>query len=163
VCNDRYVRMYGLPPELTVPGVTQERMMQHRIDAGLHTGPEADRYMRQRLAESMSGTAGDSGSQLRAGPPIPGAHRPDHPRGGGWGPPHEDPPERRRAEQERARNRRFLDLVIENVPVSIVVRNATDRKYVLINRAGEELFGISRCEIVGRTVHDFLSKEHADL
>ena len=161
VCNDRYVRMYGLPPELTVPGVTQERMMQHRIDAGLHTGPEADRYMRQRLAESMSGTAGNSVIELSDGRVIAVAHCPTD--DGGWVSTHEDITERRRAEQERDRNRRFLDLVIENVPVSIVVRNATDRKYVLINRAGEELFGISRCEIVGRTVHDFLSKEHADL
>jgi diguanylate cyclase (GGDEF)-like protein/PAS domain S-box-containing protein len=150
VCNDRYASMYGLPPALTQPGATGEAILRHRVESGLYAGPVA-----------LSDRPADSVLELTDGRVIAIANRSAS--DGGWVSTHEDITERRRAEQERDRNRRFLDLVIENVPVSIVVRNAADSRYVLINRAGEELFGISRERMVGRTVHDFLPKEHADL
>ena len=43
--------------------------------------------------------------------------------------------ERKRAEDELRNTREFLDTVVENVPTPIVVKNAGDRSYVLINRA----------------------------
>ena len=43
----------------------------------------------------------------------------------------------------------FLDTVIENVPVSIIVRDARDLRCILANRAAEELHGISRDKIIG--------------
>src|SRR5262249_27606837 len=56
----------------------------------------------------------------------------------------------------------FLDTVIENVPVAIVVKNADDLRYVLINRAAEQFFGIKRNEVLGRTTHDVLPRATAD-
>src|SRR5262249_11947561 len=47
----------------------------------------------------------------------------------------EDITERREAEKERDRNRDFLDLIIENVPATIWVKDARDGRYVLVNRA----------------------------
>jgi len=82
--------------------------------------------------------------------------------GVGWVSTHEDVTEQRRAERERDRNQAFLDLVIENVPTIIVVKDPRDLRYVLINQAGEEYYGIARDKMIGKTVHEVLPKETAD-
>ncbi|MFZ2155493.1 MAG: EAL domain-containing protein [Bradyrhizobium sp.] len=69
---------------------------------------------------------------------------------------------RKRAEDEVRSTREFLSVVIENVPVSIAVKNAADLRYVLVNRAAEEYLGLSRGEIVGKTAHDLFPGSTAD-
>ncbi len=74
-----------------------------------------------------------------------------------------DDTERKHAENELRRTKKFLDAVVENMPTTLVVKRADDLKYILINRAGEELFAISRDELVGKTAHDYYPKAEADL
>ena len=69
---------------------------------------------------------------------------------------------RRRAEEERDLNRDFLDSVIESVPATIFVKNARDHRYILINRAAEKLWGVSRADVIGKTPYDLFRKETAD-
>jgi PAS domain S-box-containing protein len=71
--------------------------------------------------------------------------------------------ERRRAERERDRNREFLDLIIDSVPITILVKDANDRKYVLLNQAGEKLWGKQRGQVVGKTAYELFPKARADL
>ena len=66
----------------------------------------------------------------------------------------EDVTERVRLERERDRNRQFLDQIIDNVPTSIIVKNADDRRYVLFNRAAEEYHGARRQSLIGKTSHE---------
>jgi diguanylate cyclase (GGDEF)-like protein/PAS domain S-box-containing protein len=80
---------------------------------------------------------------------------------GGWVATYEDITEQRRAERERDRNRAFLDLIIENVPSAIFVKSAKDRKYVLVNTAGERFWGISRQAMIGKTVVEILPEAEA--
>ena len=57
----------------------------------------------------------------------------------------------------------FLESVIENLPVAIVLKDPKDNfKIKMWNKAAEELFGVSKQEILNKTVHDFLPKEQAD-
>jgi PAS domain S-box-containing protein len=71
--------------------------------------------------------------------------------------------ERRRAEEELRRTRAFLDMIIENVPATIIVREAGgDRRYVLINRACEEFLGVTRDKVIGKTVREVLPPSAAD-
>ena len=51
-----------------------------------------------------------------------------------------DVTERVRAEEERDRNREFLDRVIDNVSMTILVKDARTLQYVLVNRAAERLW-----------------------
>src|SRR6476661_3555060 len=53
-----------------------------------------------------------------------------------------------------SRTQRFLDNIIENMPVSVAVKDARDRCYVLINRTAEAIFGIARRDLIGRQAHD---------
>jgi diguanylate cyclase (GGDEF)-like protein/PAS domain S-box-containing protein len=73
-----------------------------------------------------------------------------------------DVTEQRRAEVERDRTRAFLDTVIENVPMTIFVKNARDQRYLLVNRAAEELWGVSRGDVIGKSTHDLFPPATAD-
>jgi len=70
--------------------------------------------------------------------------------------------ERKQAEQELLRTQRFLDVIIESIPAPLVVKDARELKFVLINRAAEELLGYDRSEVVGRKAHDLFPKAEAD-
>jgi diguanylate cyclase (GGDEF)-like protein/PAS domain S-box-containing protein len=67
------------------------------------------------------------------------------------------------AENDLRRTKKFLDAVIENTPLPIVVKSAADGRFILINRASEELHGYRREETVGKTLHDIFPKDHANL
>ena len=73
------------------------------------------------------------------------------------------------AENKLRRTQHFLDAVIENVPAPIMVKDVSAAngdtagcQYTLINRAFEGLFGVSRAQIVGKTVAELYPKERAD-
>jgi PAS domain S-box-containing protein len=72
--------------------------------------------------------------------------------------------ERKRAEEELRRTRAFLDMIIENVPATIIVREAGgDRRYVLINRACEQFLGVTRDKVIGKTVREVLPPSAAEI
>jgi diguanylate cyclase (GGDEF)-like protein/PAS domain S-box-containing protein len=70
---------------------------------------------------------------------------------GGWVATHEDITVRKQAERELENTRAFLDMIVENVPSPIIVKDATDLKYLLVNRATEKYFGVDRAAIIGKT------------
>ena len=56
----------------------------------------------------------------------------------------------------------LLDAIIENIPDMVFVKDARTLAFVRFNRAGEELLGWSRAELLGKTDHDFYPKAQAD-
>ena len=80
-----------------------------------------------------------------------------------------DVTERKRAEDELRRTQTFFNTIVENVPLPIVVRSVpsaveevSERRFSLINRAAEELFGVSRDKMIGKNAHEFYSRDRAD-
>lgn len=65
------------------------------------------------------------------------------------------------AENDLRRTKKFLDTVIESVPMPIVVKSATDGRFMLINKASEDLHGYRREDVVGKTLFDIFPKERA--
>jgi len=55
----------------------------------------------------------------------------------------------------------FLDAVVESVPAMLVVKNGRDGRFVLVNRTGEELLGVPREDLIGRSDADFFPPEQA--
>jgi diguanylate cyclase (GGDEF)-like protein/PAS domain S-box-containing protein len=73
-----------------------------------------------------------------------------------------DVSERVRAEDELRQTRAFLDTVVENIPAMLFVKDATQHRYILFNKSGEELLGVPRAELIGRNDHDIFPKREAD-
>jgi PAS domain S-box-containing protein len=62
-----------------------------------------------------------------------------------------------------APSREFLDLIIENVPATIWVKDARDGRYVLINRAAEEMWGLARQDVIGKTATEIYAPAEAEI
>ena len=99
LCNDRYIEMYGLPPEAAKPGSTLRDIIHKRVATGT-LAHDPDEY-RSTLLQSISD--GQTTSRVVESPDgraIAVTSRPMS--GGAWVATHEDITERRRAEQRIA-------------------------------------------------------------
>ncbi len=67
----------------------------------------------------------------------------------------------KRAEQDLLRAREFLDSIIENIPIAVFAKDAKDSRYVLLNRAGEEYYGMPREAMLGKTPEQIFPGEIA--
>jgi PAS domain S-box-containing protein len=69
---------------------------------------------------------------------------------------------RRSVEKDLLESNRFLDSLIENLPVMVFIKDARTLRYVRQNRATLDLLGLSRADVIGKNDHDFLPAEQAD-
>ncbi|PKO46448.1 MAG: hypothetical protein CVU31_10035 [Betaproteobacteria bacterium HGW-Betaproteobacteria-4] len=68
----------------------------------------------------------------------------------------------RRNEEEIRSASHLLNSIIENIPNMIFLKRADDLRFVLFNKAGEQLLGYGRQEILGKNDHDIFAREQAD-
>ena len=73
-----------------------------------------------------------------------------------------DVTERKAREAELRQTRAFLDAVVENLPVTLFVKDAADLSYVLLNKAGEEFLGLPRSDVLGRRDRDIFPAADAE-
>jgi PAS domain S-box-containing protein len=69
--------------------------------------------------------------------------------------------ERDRAENEVRTSRGFLDSVIEQIPHMVFIKDAQELRFVGFNRAGEELLGYTRADLIGKNDFDFFPEAEA--
>ncbi len=160
LCNERYIEMYGLSRAVVKPGATIHDIVQHRIDRGVLFLSDPEKYVADIIRSMSARKPFVATSELQDGRIISVVNRPTP--DGGCVVTDLDVTERRKAEKELEETRTFLNQVIENVPSPVIVKDARDFKYVLINRAGEEYFGVTRDRMIGRTAADLFSPETAE-
>jgi PAS domain S-box-containing protein len=68
----------------------------------------------------------------------------------------------RRGREDHTQLASFLDSIIEHIPAMVFVKDAEHLRFERFNRAGEELLGVSRQELLGKTDYDLFPKEQAD-
>jgi two-component system, cell cycle sensor histidine kinase and response regulator CckA len=74
----------------------------------------------------------------------------------------EDLTTQRREQQEVHRLNDFLDAIVENLPAMLFMKDAEKLRFERFNRAGEELLGVGRDKLIGKTDFDFFPKEQAE-
>lgn len=57
---------------------------------------------------------------------------------------------------------RFLHSLLDNIPTMVFAKDATDLRFLLINRASEELLGLSRDEVAGKSGFEIFPHEQAE-
>ena len=98
MCNQQYLRMYKLSPEVVKPGCTLRALIEHRKETGLFTG-DPEQYCKEILDSVAAGNrskwtvgASDGRTVHAINEPMPGS---------GWVSTHEDVTDRLRLQKER--------------------------------------------------------------
>jgi diguanylate cyclase (GGDEF)-like protein/PAS domain S-box-containing protein len=159
VCNRSYFEMYGVPSHALKQGDTLRDVLSVRKHTGTFT-EDVDRYCDRRFNEIARGVAFETIFPLSDGRAIRIMNHPVE--GGGWISMHEDITARRRLEQERDRDREFLNSIIDNVPTPIMVKDLHDGAYVLANKAALDYVGMPREGVIGKTCGDLWPVEDAE-
>jgi diguanylate cyclase (GGDEF)-like protein len=97
VCNQSYIAMYGLSPDIVRPGITLRDLVSHRKQIGSFNG-DVDEYCNNLSRGLLEGKTSHNQTKTPDGRTILIVNKPVD--GGGWAATHEDITERRRAEQQ---------------------------------------------------------------
>jgi len=159
LANDLYSKMYGLNPNDVKPGTTLPAILQARIAAG-SCPQDTQKYVKDRLKEAFLPEPGYVINELRDGRTFSVSRKamPD----GGSVAVHQDITAHLHAERELGEAKQFLNSIIENVPVAVVVKDAVTRKFILVNRAFEAMLKVTRDEVIGKTVFDIYRTKDAE-
>jgi diguanylate cyclase (GGDEF)-like protein/PAS domain S-box-containing protein len=75
----------------------------------------------------------------------------------------EDVTDRRSLSRELENNKKFLELVVDNIPVSLIVERVRDGRYLLANRSAETILNRRREDATGLTAADIFNPREAKL
>jgi diguanylate cyclase (GGDEF)-like protein/PAS domain S-box-containing protein len=75
----------------------------------------------------------------------------------------DDETERRSLSTELESTKKFLELVVDNIPVSVIVERVSDGRYMLANRSAELILNRKREEVTGLTSADIFNPREAKL
>lgn len=70
--------------------------------------------------------------------------------------------ERKQAELERDRTQRFLNSLLENLPLAVFAKDAAQLRFIFWNKMSTRLLGYSSDEALGKGSHDVFSAEVAE-
>ncbi|HJZ21769.1 MAG TPA: EAL domain-containing protein [Bradyrhizobium sp.] len=75
----------------------------------------------------------------------------------------DDVTDRRSLSQELENTKKFLELVVDNIPVSLIVERVSDGRYLLANRSAEIILNRRREDATGLTAADIFNPREAKL
>ena len=75
----------------------------------------------------------------------------------------DDVTDRRSLSRELESTKKFLELVVDNIPVSLIVERSRDGKYLLANRSAETILNRRREDATGLTAADIFNPREAKL
>ncbi|MFO0774567.1 MAG: PAS domain S-box protein [Nitrospiraceae bacterium] len=74
----------------------------------------------------------------------------------------EDISERRRMQQEMAQANQFMDSLIDSMPIMVFAKDAANLTYIRWNKSAEELTGLSRDHVIGKTDEELYAPRQAE-
>jgi len=159
LANDLYSTMYGLDPNKMKSGTTLPQILEARVASGC-CPLDSQKYISDRMAEAFRTEPGYVVNELQDGRTLAVSRRsmPD----GGPVSVHQDITAHLHAEKELNETKQFLNSIIENIPIAVVVKDVTTRKFILVNRTFEAMLKVSRAEVLGKTVFDIYRTKDAE-
>jgi diguanylate cyclase (GGDEF)-like protein/PAS domain S-box-containing protein len=151
-CNDSYLEMYGLKRSDLSPRMTGRQLAELRDGRGT-LGCTVEEFLSHK-DKSEAGI-----TELPDGRAIFVQHR--LLRGGGMVSLHDDCSAQRDLSSQLATTKKFLESVIDNVPVCVAAKNIEDGRYILANRAFERFARMSHEQIVGKRADEIFSSATA--
>ena len=159
LANDLYSTMYGLDPKKTETGMTLPQILQARVAAGC-CPKNAQEYVIDRMEGAFRSDPGYMVNELQDGRIMAVSRRPMP--DGGLVAVHQDITAHMQAERQLDEARQFLNSIIENIPIAVVVKDVTTRKFILVNRAFEIMLKVSRAEVLGKTIFEIYRTKDAE-
>ena len=163
VCNRLYAQIYMLPEKMLQPGTPHHQIVAYCVRMGILDG-DCGEPVDQKLLATLQ-TSPDKRSttinRLAGGRLVSVVCEPME--RGGWVATHEDITAQRLAEQELSETKQFLQSIIQNIPLAVVVKDAKTGKILLVNRAFEAMLNLPQQRLVGRTVFDIYPSDYAEL
>jgi diguanylate cyclase (GGDEF)-like protein/PAS domain S-box-containing protein len=151
-CNDSYLEMYGLSRSDLFPQITGRELAELRHAPGT-LGCDVDEFFSAKDAAEAAITDLPDGRTI-----IVKHHRL---RGGGMVSLHDDCSAQRDLSSQLATTKKFLESVIDNVPMCVAAKSIEDGRYILANRAFERFARLSRDQIVGKRADELFAKQTA--
>src|SRR3954471_13260358 len=133
ICNQPYIEMFGLSPEVVKPGCTMQRLISHRKETGSFDG-DIDEFCNAIIRNVSLGKATRQLTEAPGGRAIEIVNRPL--KSGGWVATIEDVTERRRADEKIAHLAHYDGLT--DLPNRILFRERLEQSLKAI-RPGEQL------------------------
>jgi diguanylate cyclase (GGDEF)-like protein len=129
ICNERFMRMYNLPPQLSQRGTSLHQIQGHRIGAGTYAITNPEQFAAEHTT-TMDQEAAAFTHELMDGRVIAVSQQPMP--SGGWVAVHEDVTERRRSEAKIAHLARHDALT--NLPNRVLFRESLEQAISVLER-----------------------------
>ncbi len=133
VCNDRYIELYELTPELSSPGTPFRAIIEHRVNQGIYCGDDRESYIQERLSAVEENVTSTKIHQLRNDRVVAIVHQPMT--NGGWVATHEDITELQRI-QARVAHMAHHD-ALTDLPNRTLLREKMEETAPMLVRGGK--------------------------
>lgn len=134
VCNELFLEMYEMSPDMAQPGTQFRSILEHRIKSGMFAGDDPEAYIQERLSAVEEGEASTKIQDMPNGRTIAISHKPME--GGGWVATHQDITELQRIEAQVAHLAHHDALT--DLPNRTTLRTKIEEAMARVNR-GEEV------------------------
>jgi diguanylate cyclase (GGDEF)-like protein/PAS domain S-box-containing protein len=150
--NDRFLEIYGLVRSDIPRNMTGPELLAMRRERGMLDVSVADFYAHAGRPEGLITELSGGRSVLVKYFGLPN---------GGSVATHEDCTEQRKLSRQLASTKKFLESVLDNVPVCVAAKSIEDSRYIFANRAFERFSRFSRDAIVGKRADEIFSPQTA--
>ncbi len=147
VCNQRYATMYGLSPEMVVPGTTFREILEHRVSNSSNLFEDSEDYIQERLEAVTERFQSSKTHELGDGRFVSIVHTPMAK--GGWVATHEDITERMKADTALMESEARFRAVFDNSPFCLNLKD-TEGRYLFANKQYEDWWGYGFEKAAGR-------------
>jgi diguanylate cyclase (GGDEF)-like protein/PAS domain S-box-containing protein len=150
--NDRYLEIYGLSRSDIEPDMHGRDLIELRRKRGMLDVSVDEFY---ELASRPDGLV----TELPSGQSVHVKYFPLS--NGGSVATHEDWSEQRQLSRQLDSTKKFLESVLENIPVCVAAKNIEDGRYIFVNRAFERFSRYSRDFVVGKRADEIFEADTA--